>query len=173
MLWGAYWIFALIVNYVATHTRSPDHIKPIPISILHHIFTTTAFPPSSGNLAIVDMICIASFFLVMHPGGEYTGSPSNTTPFVLAIQCPALHWWVQQCLDSFLATKQESMLPPSPPSTPSQIKRMVSIVKSLGLVMVNAGGAPPPLHHNLLHSSPSHPQHICLHTLGHLLPSCL
>ncbi len=58
----------------------PDRVKPIPIPIIFHCLAA-AFG-ATGSLAlqaIADMIVLAFFFL-LRPG-EYTGTPSDTTPF--------------------------------------------------------------------------------------------
>ena len=61
----------------------PSRVKPIPIAVLRRICAVArALPPNSFFLeAIADMIIIAFFFL-LRPG-EYTDSPSDTTPFTL------------------------------------------------------------------------------------------
>lgn len=60
----------------------PHRVKPVPLRVLrrlHHVAHTAGEQPL---LAITDMILLAFFFL-LRPG-EYTGSPSNTSPFTLA-----------------------------------------------------------------------------------------
>ena len=61
----------------------PTRVKPIPIAVLRRICAVAReLPPNSAFLeAVVDMIIIAFFFL-LRPG-EYTDSPSDTTPFTL------------------------------------------------------------------------------------------
>jgi hypothetical protein len=61
----------------------PNRVKPIPIQILHHIITSTAYATDDpGNHAIANMIIIAFFFLLCP--GEYTGTALDTCPFRLA-----------------------------------------------------------------------------------------
>jgi hypothetical protein len=60
----------------------PHRVKPVPLRVLrrlHHAAHTAGVEPLC---AITDMILLA-FFLLLRPG-EYTGSPSNTSPFTLA-----------------------------------------------------------------------------------------
>ena len=61
----------------------PSRVKPIPIAVLRRICAVARqLPPNSFFLeAVADMIIIAFFFL-LRPG-EYTDSPSDTTPFTL------------------------------------------------------------------------------------------
>ena len=61
-----------------------NRVKPIPIQVIRRIATIAAsLPPDAHTLrAIADMIIIAFFFL-LRPG-EYTDSPSDTTPFTYA-----------------------------------------------------------------------------------------
>ena len=59
----------------------PNRVKPIPISILHHLLSVASLSPTSASMAVADMVCSAFFFL-LRPG-EYTGSNSDTTPFTL------------------------------------------------------------------------------------------
>jgi hypothetical protein len=65
----------------------PNRVKPIPIQILQHVMALAALASAAhGTKAIADMICLAFFFL-LRPG-EYTGTPSETTPFTLQdVQC--------------------------------------------------------------------------------------
>lgn len=58
-------------------------VKPIPIAVIRRIsYLAQRLPPDSAALsALADMIIIAFFFL-LRPG-EYTDSPSDTTPFTL------------------------------------------------------------------------------------------
>jgi len=60
-----------------------SRVKPIPIAVIKRICTIAReLPPNSFFLeAVADMIIIAFFFL-LRPG-EYTDSPSDTTPFTL------------------------------------------------------------------------------------------
>ena len=60
-----------------------NRVKPIPISVIRRIaFITQHLPPNAELLrATADMIIIAFFFL-LRPG-EYTDTPSDTTPFTL------------------------------------------------------------------------------------------
>jgi hypothetical protein len=75
----------------------PNRVKPIPVQIIRHVMAlAVAVTATSYIQAVADMICLAFFFL-LRPG-EYTGTPSDTTPFCLQdVQC-----WVGQ--QRFLAT---------------------------------------------------------------------
>jgi hypothetical protein len=57
----------------------PDRVKPVPVTVIQHIMFVALAAATSGNLAIADMIALAFFFL-LRPG-EYTATPSDTTPF--------------------------------------------------------------------------------------------
>ena len=59
----------------------PKRVKPIPIAVVRRLCEIAeALPPDSHHLrAIAEMIIIA-FFYLLRPG-EYTDSPSDTTPF--------------------------------------------------------------------------------------------
>jgi hypothetical protein len=57
----------------------PDRVKPVPVTVIQHIMFVALAAATTGNLAIADMIALAFFFL-LHPG-EYTATPSDTTPF--------------------------------------------------------------------------------------------
>ena len=61
-----------------------NRVKPIPIQVIRRIVAIAAnLPPDAHVLrAVADMIIIAFFFL-LRPG-EYTDSPSDTTPFSFA-----------------------------------------------------------------------------------------
>jgi hypothetical protein len=60
----------------------PNRVKPIPVQILRHVAALAAQPSATlSTQAIADMIVLAFFFL-LRPG-EYTGNPSDTTPFTL------------------------------------------------------------------------------------------
>jgi hypothetical protein len=60
-----------------------NRIKPIPIQVLHHIAFIAHHLPEDAHVlrATADMIIIAFFYLLWP--GEYTDSPSDTTPFSL------------------------------------------------------------------------------------------
>lgn len=60
----------------------PRRVKPIPISVIHHLLTVAALSDAPDSMAVADMACTA-FFYLLRPG-EYTASPSDTTPFTLA-----------------------------------------------------------------------------------------
>jgi hypothetical protein len=60
----------------------PDRVKPIPLAIIHQVLAAALLTNLSANLAIVDMIVIAFFFLLRR--GEYTGTHCDTTPFRFA-----------------------------------------------------------------------------------------
>ena len=61
-----------------------NRVKPIPIQVIRRIAAVAAaLPPTAHTLrAVADMIIIAFFFL-LRPG-EYTDSPSDSTPFAFA-----------------------------------------------------------------------------------------
>ena len=59
----------------------PHRVKPIPVSVIRHVLQAATLGNAASTKAIADMICIAFFFL-MRPG-EYTVSPSESTPFCL------------------------------------------------------------------------------------------
>ena len=61
-----------------------NRVKPIPIQVIRRIAAIAAsLPPDAHTLrAVADMIIIAFFFL-LRPG-EYTDSPSDSTPFAFA-----------------------------------------------------------------------------------------
>ena len=64
----------------------PNRVKPVPIEVIRHLLAVAFQQHDPPAQAIADMICLAYFFL-LRPG-EYTGNPSNTTPFTLAdVQC--------------------------------------------------------------------------------------
>jgi hypothetical protein len=75
----------------------PNRVKPVPVQIIRHVMALAAAADATAHTqAVTDMICLAFFFL-LRPG-EYTGTPSETTPFTLQdIQC-----WVGQ--QRYLAT---------------------------------------------------------------------
>jgi hypothetical protein len=60
----------------------PDRVKPIPISVIIHAANAAAIVGTADHIAVANMLTIAFFFL-MRPG-EYTNTPSDTTPFTLA-----------------------------------------------------------------------------------------
>ena len=57
----------------------PDRVKPIPVAVLRHMFNVAFTTDSSYQHAVADMMGLA-FFYLLRPG-EYTGAPSETTPF--------------------------------------------------------------------------------------------
>ena len=57
----------------------PNPVKPVPIMVLRRIFAVASNTNDPTTTAIVDMIGLAFFFL-LRPG-EYTDSPSDTSPF--------------------------------------------------------------------------------------------
>ena len=59
----------------------PNRVKPIPVQVLRRIMAVAHAAPTPGNLAIADM-CSIAFFYLLRPG-EYTVSPSESTPFRL------------------------------------------------------------------------------------------
>ena len=62
----------------------PDRVKPVPIAVLHWIAHAAALSPHPGTQAIADMTALAFFFL-LRPG-EYTATPSDTTPFIADVR---------------------------------------------------------------------------------------
>jgi hypothetical protein len=54
-------------------------VKPVPLAILRHVLSAAILSATIDSLAISDMIVMAFFFL-LRPG-EYTATPSDTTPF--------------------------------------------------------------------------------------------
>lgn len=59
---------------------APDRVKPIPIQVLRHIASLAILSAAAAAFkATADMIILAFFFL-LRPG-EYTDSPSDSTPF--------------------------------------------------------------------------------------------
>ena len=64
----------------------PNRVKPVPLSVIRHVLALAFEQHNPEAQAIADMICLAFYFL-LRPG-EYTGNPSNTTPFTIAdVQC--------------------------------------------------------------------------------------
>ena len=59
----------------------PNRVKPVPIPVVRRILAVATAANLPDLLAIADMVTIAFFFL-LRPG-EYTASPSDTTPFRL------------------------------------------------------------------------------------------
>ena len=59
----------------------PNRVKPIPVQVLRRIMAVAHAAPTPANLAIADM-CSIAFFYLLRPG-EYTVSPSESTPFRL------------------------------------------------------------------------------------------
>ena len=61
-----------------------NRVKPIPIQVIRRIAAITAHLPADAHVlrAVADMIIVA-FFCLLRPG-EYTDSPSDTTPFTFA-----------------------------------------------------------------------------------------
>ena len=57
----------------------PNRVKPVPIQVIRHIAAIANAAAQPYQLAVADMIIIAFFFL-LRPG-EYTASPSDTSPF--------------------------------------------------------------------------------------------
>lgn len=69
------------ISYYKKQDPPPDRVKPVPVSVLLHILAAAALSVHIGNKAVADMIAIA-FFYLLRPG-EYTATPSETTPFRL------------------------------------------------------------------------------------------
>ena len=59
----------------------PSRVKPIPIPILRHVMAQALLSNNAVTLAHADMLCLAFFFL-LRPG-EYTGTASESQPFLL------------------------------------------------------------------------------------------
>jgi len=70
------------IRYYKKEDPPPHRVKPIPVAVLRWIAFAASTINHAGNLAIADMIILAFFFL-LRPG-EYTATPSDTTPFRLA-----------------------------------------------------------------------------------------
>lgn len=69
---------------LAAYTRldpPPNRVKPVPIPVLQHIMHQAVRSQAVPDLAFADMLCLAFFFL-LRPG-EYTGTVSDTQPFLL------------------------------------------------------------------------------------------
>ena len=57
----------------------PNRVKPVPIAVIRRIFAVANTCIDPVSVCLADMIGLAFFFL-LRPG-EYTDSPSDTTPF--------------------------------------------------------------------------------------------
>ncbi len=68
----------MLANY-AKLDPPPNRVKPVPISVIRRIFAVAAACVDLVSICLADMIGLAFFFL-LRPG-EYTDSPSDTTPF--------------------------------------------------------------------------------------------
>ena len=67
---------------LATYSKldpPPDRVKPVPITVIRRIFAVAATCVDPVSICLADMIGLAFFFL-LRPG-EYTDSPSDSTPF--------------------------------------------------------------------------------------------
>ena len=70
------------ITYYKKQDPPPDRVKPIPVQVIRYIMHAALVAGAfQGNLATADMIALAFFFL-LRPG-EYTATPSETTPFTL------------------------------------------------------------------------------------------
>jgi hypothetical protein len=70
--------------------------------VIHHVLSIASLSDAPDSMAVADMACTA-FFYLLHPG-EYTSSPSDTTPFTLA----NVHLFIgRQRLNIALATVAE------------------------------------------------------------------
>lgn len=67
------------ISYYKKQDPPPDRVKPVPVTVLQHLAHAAAAGADPGNLAVADMIALAFFFL-LRPG-EYTATPSESTPF--------------------------------------------------------------------------------------------
>jgi len=70
------------LRFYSKEDPPPDRVKPVPVAVLMWILQAAALSHRTGTRVIADMICLAFFFL-LRPG-EYTATPSDTTPFRLA-----------------------------------------------------------------------------------------
>ena len=70
------------IHYYKKQDPPPDRVKPVPVTVLLWILHAASISVHAGSIAITDMIALAFFFL-LRPG-EYTSTPSETTPFHLA-----------------------------------------------------------------------------------------
>ena len=59
----------------------PNRVKPVPVQVIRRISIIARHSTCNITIAVSDMIILAFFFL-LRPG-EYTDSPSDTTPFCL------------------------------------------------------------------------------------------
>lgn len=69
------------LKYYAKQDPSPNRVKPVPLTVIRHVLFAALAAANPSSIAIADMIVIAFFFL-LRPG-EYTGTPSDTSPFRL------------------------------------------------------------------------------------------
>ena len=68
-----------MLNGYAKLDPPPNRVKPVPVQVIRRIFAVAATCTDDLTLCLADMIGLAFFFL-LRPG-EYTDSPSDTTPF--------------------------------------------------------------------------------------------
>ena len=59
----------------------PNRVKPVPVAVIRRILVVAHAGPDPVQQCLADMICLAFFFL-LRPG-EYSISPSESTPFEL------------------------------------------------------------------------------------------
>ena len=59
----------------------PNQVKPVPVQVIRRIAVLACHLTCSITIDVSDMI-IPDFFFLLRPG-EYTDSPSDTTPFHL------------------------------------------------------------------------------------------
>jgi len=57
----------------------PSRVKPIPISVLHHVYTAAQASGMIERITLADMIYIAFFYL--NSPGEYTAAAEGSRPF--------------------------------------------------------------------------------------------
>ena len=70
-----------MLSAYAKEDPPPNRVKPVPIQVLRRIFVIADNTEDPVAVALADMIGLAFFFL-LRPG-EYTDSPSDTSPFQL------------------------------------------------------------------------------------------
>ena len=70
------------LRYYEKQDPPPSRVKPVPVTVLLWILHAATLSEHTSTPAIADMIALAFFFL-LRPG-EYTATPSETTPFRLS-----------------------------------------------------------------------------------------
>jgi len=82
----------------------PSRVKPIPISVLHHVYTAAQASGMIERIALADMIYIAFFYL--NRPGEYTAAAEGSRPFRY---CDAALFIGRRRLDKDTASEAELM----------------------------------------------------------------